>query len=62
MVNYTLCGIFFTAVPLPTSKKADVTPETILTLGDDVMHSDRHYSCSNEIRYVFMQRSTFNKP
>jgi len=62
MVNHTLCGMFCTSVPLPTSKKTDVIPETILALGDDVMHNARHYSRSNEIRYVFVQRCTFNKP
>jgi len=62
MVNYTLCGMFCTSILLPTSKKTDVIPETILTLGDDVVHSDRHYSRSNEIRYVFVQRCTVNKP
>jgi len=43
MVNYTLCRMFFISVPLPTSKETDVIPETILTLGDDVMHSNRRY-------------------
>jgi len=62
MVNYALCRMFFTSVPLPTNKETDVISETILTLGDDVMHSNRHFSCSNEIRYVFVQRPTFNEP
>jgi len=62
MVNYTPRRMFFTSVSLPTSKETDVIPETILTLDDDVMHSNRHYSCSNEIRYAFVQHPAFNEP